>query len=58
MDGRKNFTGPDTAGVLNASEAEDRGMGLGVKKVEVMGEKMSGGSESGSGEIGSDAKVT
>jgi hypothetical protein len=42
---------PDAVGVLNATEAEDRGVGLGVKKGEMMEEKMSASSESGSGEI-------
>jgi choline transport protein len=34
VDGRKNFRGPDAGGVLNASQAEDRGLGLSVKKAE------------------------
>jgi choline transport protein len=32
VDGRKNFTGPDAGGVLNATEAEDRGLGAGCEE--------------------------
>lgn len=49
VDGRKNFTGPQI-GVLNATEAEDQGMALGVKAPEERRKSLSS-SENGSGEI-------
>lgn len=52
VDERKNFTGPDAGGALNATEVENRGLRLGVKEGQMAGEKMSASSESGSTEVG------
>jgi choline transport protein len=51
FDGRKNFTGPET-GIMNATEAEDHGLGLGV------GTESKGDSESGSDQIVKNEKTT
>lgn len=50
VDGRKHFTGPDTGGVVNAVEAEEKGLGLGMAASQATEEKRTGSSSGGSGE--------
>jgi amino acid transporter len=45
-DGRKNFKGPETGGLLDSTELENRGLRLGVKEGQLVEERMRTASES------------